>query len=89
MLLSVILPIYNVEPYLRQCLDSLLREQSLLREHGELLLIDDGSTDRSGEIADRYALRYPFLRVFHRSNGGAAATGRRRSTSCGALWESW
>lgn len=73
MLLSVILPIYNVEPYLAQCLDSLLREQPLLREHGELLLIDDGSTDRSGGIADRYARRYPFLRVFHRPNGGAAA----------------
>ena len=73
MLLSVILPIYNVKPYLAQCLNSFLREQPLLREHGELLLIDDGSTDGSGKMAESYARKYPFLRVFHQPNGGAAA----------------
>ncbi len=73
MLLSVILPIYNVKPYLAQCLNSFLREQPLLQEHGELLLIDDGSTDDSGEMAESYARKYPFLRVFHQPNGGAAA----------------
>ena len=49
---SVVVPIYNVEPYLKECVDSLLA-QTL--EDIEILLIDDGSPDRCGEIADEYA----------------------------------
>lgn len=54
--LSIIVPIYNVEPYLQECLDSIL-EQDL--EHYEVLLINDGSTDGSGAIAQKYTEKYP------------------------------
>lgn len=50
--ISVIVPVYNVEEYLCKCLDSLLSQTF---RNLEILLIDDGSTDRSGEICDRYA----------------------------------
>ena len=54
--LSVIIPVYNVEAYLPQCLDSVAGQIGAWREGPvEVLLIDDGSTDRSGRIADRYA----------------------------------
>lgn len=52
-LISVIVPIYNVEPYLRQCLDSIIRQSYT---NLEIILINDGSTARSGAIADEYAL---------------------------------
>ena len=65
--LSVVVPVYNVEPYLSECLDS-LTDQGI--EDFEAILIDDGSTDQSGAIADRYAERDSRFRVVHRSNGG-------------------
>lgn len=68
MKLSVIVPIYNVEKYLAECVDSLLG-QTLTDT--EILLVDDGSTDLSGEIADRYAAEYPEkVRCLHVENGG-------------------
>ena len=50
-LLSVIVPIYNAEPYLNQCLDSIINQRY---RKLEIILVDDGSTDHSGEIADSY-----------------------------------
>lgn len=68
MKLSVIIPVYNVEQYLAACLDSLLA-QTLTDM--ELLLVDDGSTDSSGAIADRYAAAHPEkIRCLHVDNGG-------------------
>lgn len=66
-LISVVVPVYNVERYLRACLDSLLAQtySSL-----DILLVDDGSTDRSGAICDEYAHRDPRIRVVHQKNGG-------------------
>ena len=66
-MISIIVPVYNVETYLPRCLDSILT-QSL--EDFELLLIDDGSTDGSGKICDQYAERDRRIVVFHKSNGG-------------------
>lgn len=64
---SVIVPVYNVEKYLEECVDSLIGQT--LKEI-EILLIDDGSTDSSGKICDRYAQRYDNIRVIHKTNGG-------------------
>ena len=68
--ISVIVPVYNVEAYLPQCVDSILHQDY---PDLEVILIDDGSTDHSGEICDRYATADSRIRVIHQKNGGAAA----------------
>ena len=72
MVLSIIVPVYNVEPYLRRCLDSLL-SQDLPPEDYEIILVDDGSLDDCPEICDEYANKYDSIRVIHRDNGGLSA----------------
>ena len=68
MKLSVIIPVYNVEKYLGECVDSLLNQT--LKDM-EIILVDDGSTDASGDIADRCAARHPDrIRCLHVDNGG-------------------
>ena len=69
-LVSVVVPIYNVEAYLRPCLDSLMGQTY---EKLELLLIDDGSTDQSGAICDDYARRDSRVKVIHKGNSGVSA----------------
>lgn len=64
---SVIVPVYNVETYLEECVDSLLG-QSL--KDIEIILVDDGSTDSSGNICDRYEAENPNVSVIHKTNGG-------------------
>lgn len=68
--LSVIVPIYNTETYLPVCLDSLL---GIDGPCVEIVLVNDGSTDGSGMIADAYAQKDSRIRVIHRANGGASA----------------
>lgn len=68
--LSIIVPIYNVEPYLRACLDSILRQK--FTEY-ELILIDDGSPDHSGRICDEYASVDKRIIVIHKKNGGVSS----------------
>ena len=67
--ISIIVPVYNVERYLRQCIDSILAQTYT---DFELLLIDDGSPDNSGNICDEYAKKDPRIRVFHKPNGGVS-----------------
>lgn len=68
-LLTVIVPVYNMEDYLRQCLDSLVLPD--FEESLEVLVILDGSTDRSGDIAEEYGKKYPgIFRVVRKENGG-------------------
>ena len=69
-LLSIITPVYQVEQYLPQCLDSILAQTY---PHWELILVDDGSKDRSGEICDEYAKKDGRIRVIHTENRGAGA----------------
>lgn len=64
---SIVVPIYNVEPYLRKCVDSILA-QTL--GDIEIILVDDGSPDHCGEIADEYAQRDKRVRVIHQKNAG-------------------
>ena len=68
---SIIVPVYNAEHFIKTCLDSLL-EQTY--PEFELLLIDDGSTDRSGKICDEYAGRDSRIQVFHEKNKGVSAS---------------
>ncbi len=68
--ISVIVPIYKVEPYLRQCLDSIVRQT---HQNLEILLIDDGSPDGCGAICDEYAEKDARIRVTHKKNGGVHA----------------
>lgn len=69
-LISVIVPVYKVEAYLNRCVDSVLRQTM---KAFELILVDDGSPDRSGEICDEYAKQDSRVRVIHQKNGGLSA----------------
>lgn len=68
--ISIIVPVYKVEKYLHCCVDSILAQTFT---DWELLLIDDGSPDRSGEICDEYASKDARIKVFHKENGGVSS----------------
>lgn len=68
MKVSIIVPVYNVIDYLQKCLDSLVQQTI---QDKEIIIIDDGSTDGSGEFVDTYASKYPeMIKVIHKENGG-------------------
>lgn len=69
-MISIIVPIYNSESTLRCCLDSVINQSF---SDWELLLIDDGSSDKSGEICDEYAAMDQRIQVFHKANGGVSS----------------
>ncbi len=84
MKISIIIPVYNVEAYLRGCLDSVLANDTA---DCEIILVDDGATDASGAICDAYAARYPeLIRVIHQANGGLGAA---RNTGIEAAAGEW
>ncbi|MBE6805504.1 MAG: glycosyltransferase [Ruminococcaceae bacterium] len=67
MFFSVVVPVYNVEKYLKECVDSILSQTFT---DFELILVDDGSTDLSGNICDAYAAKDSRVKVIHKENGG-------------------
>lgn len=69
-LISVIVPVYNVEDYLARCVDSILAQSY---ENLEIILVDDGSTDRSGELCDELGKKDSRIRVIHKINGGLSS----------------
>lgn len=69
-LVSVIIPVYNVEAYLPECLESVINQTYT---NLEIILVDDGSPDRCGQICDEYALQDKRIKVIHRLNGGLSA----------------
>ncbi|WP_300699489.1 glycosyltransferase [Bacteroides sp.] len=69
-LITVIVPIYNVEPYLRKCIDSILVQTY---QHLEIILVNDGSTDNCGIICDEYAPKDARIKVIHQKNKGVSA----------------
>ena len=77
--LSVVVPVYNVRPFLEKCVESLLT-QDLAPEAYEIILVDDGSTDGGGELCDRLRERRDTIRVIHQSNQGLSAA---RNTGLG------
>lgn len=74
MKISVIIPVYNTEKYLRECLNSVLRQTYV---DLEVIAVDDGSTDGSGDILENFAKTDKRLKVIRRENGGVS---RARNT---------
>lgn len=68
--ISIIIPVYNVEDYLHGCVDSILSQEF---KNWEILLVDDGSTDSSSSICDTYAKNDLRIKVFHKKNGGVSS----------------
>ena len=68
--ISIIIPVYNVEPYIRECLDSV---QQQTHSDIEAILVNDGSTDGSGVICDEYAAGDARFIVVHKENGGVSS----------------
>ena len=73
-LVSVIVPVYNVAPFLKKCIDSIIVQSFV---DFELLLIDDGSKDESANICDEYALKDNRIHVVHQVNAGVTAARRK------------
>lgn len=69
-MISIIIPVYNVEPYLRYSINSVLAQDY---RNFEIILVDDGSTDGSGAICDKYALECGIISVIHKKNGGLSS----------------
>lgn len=69
--ISVIIPVYNVENYIRKCLDSIVNQTY---QNLQVILVDDGTTDSSGDICEAYANKYDIFEVYHKQNEGLALT---------------
>lgn len=85
-LVSVIVPIFNVEAWLPRCLDSILTQTY---RNLEIILVDDGSPDRSGEICDQYGEKDSRIRVIHQQNRGASAARNRGLDAATGVWISF
>ena len=66
-LISIIVPVYNVEKYISRCVESLIGQSY---KNIEIILVDDGSTDESGMICEQYANKDNRIKVIHKKNGG-------------------
>jgi glycosyltransferase involved in cell wall biosynthesis len=82
-LISIIVPVYNVENYLSKCIESLLSQSY---ENIEVILVDDGSTDSSGEICDRFALKDKRIKVIHQENAGVSASRNKALKFANGQW---
>ena len=85
-LISVIIPVYNVKPYLQMCAETVFAQTF---RNLEIIFVDDGSTDGSGELCDELARKDPRVRVIHQENGGlsdARNTGIMASTGAFLFW---
>ena len=69
-LITVVVPVYNVEQYLKDCIDSIILQTY---KDIEIILVDDGSTDTSGLICDEYKSKDKRIKVFHKENGGLSS----------------
>ena len=69
-MISIVIPVYNIEQYIQECIDSITSQSY---SDFEVILVDDGSNDRSGSICDALALKDSRIKVFHKKNGGAGS----------------
>ena len=67
--ISIIVPVYNVEKYLSQCIESIINQNY---KNIEIILVNDGSTDKSGDICDSYSLKDNRIKVIHKKNEGVS-----------------
>ena len=82
-LLSVAIPCYNSEAYMSKCINSLL----IGGEEVEIIIVDDGSSDRTAEIADDYAEKYPtIVKAIHQENGGHGQGSKMQQDFISRLW---
>lgn len=82
-LISIIVPIYNAENTLKRCVDSILKQTFC---DWELLLVDDGSIDRTNEICDEYAMKDKRIKVFHKKNGGVCSARNLGIENAKGVW---
>lgn len=82
-LVSIIIPCYNVEIYLERCISSVASQHY---NHLEIILVDDGSTDQSGRIIDKWAQKDPRIRVTHQINSGVSAARNAGLRSASGSW---
>lgn len=85
-LLSIIIPVYNVEQYIAKCLRSILTANAETLESVEVIVVDDGSTDQSGRIADAFARKHHCMNVVHQKNAGVAAARNTGIRSASGEW---
>lgn len=85
-LISLIVPVYNAEKYISQCIEGILKQTY---SDIEVILVDDGSTDRSGEICDEYAKKDNRIKVIHKENGGASSARNQGMTVAQGLYISF
>ena len=78
-LISIIIPVYNCSKYINKCIDSIINQKGV---DYEILLIDDGSTDSSGNICDLYAKKHKNIMVYHKENEGVSATRNTELDNC-------
>ena len=69
--LSIMVPVYNMQAYLGECLQSLTKHD--WADEAEIIIIDDGSMDNSMAICEKYAAKYPYISVYHKENGGVSS----------------
>lgn len=70
-LFSIVIPVYNVEKYIGKCINHILMQQESIKKKIEIILVDDGSSDNSGKICDKYKEEYPdIIKVIHKKNQG-------------------
>ena len=81
--ISILVPVYNVEKYLKECLESIIQQS---KQAYEVILVDDGSTDNSGKICDEYAQDYTYFKTFHKRNEGLLSARRFAINKASGNW---
>lgn len=84
--ISVIIPVYKAEPYIRKCLDSIVGQT---HRNLEIILVDDGSPDNCGAVCEEYAAQDDRIKVIHKENGGAASARNAGLAAASGEWVGW